>query len=381
MITISRITLREIVLPLIEPFRTATGTAENRRIILLEIDGDFETTWSECVAGAVPEYTEETVDSAWNVLVESIIPRVLGRKFEHPSAVHASLTEIADAHPMARAAVEMGAWAVAARTQDKSLASLLAESCDPASTPRSSVAAGVVIGLVSDAEELVSRAEEALADGYRRIKLKINPGSDVASIRRVKAIAGDVLAVDANGSFALENPAHLNTLRDLDSLGLSMIEQPLAADEVAQHGELQRILKTPICLDESISDIASIEAMLSSESAQIVNLKPARVGGFAEALAIHDRCAEAGVPVWCGGMLESGVGRAYNIALASLPNFTLPGDLSPSSRYWERDVVTPPWTMSNDGLIDVPLDQAGTGVKVDMTFIDQLTVRQVGIMA
>ena len=381
MITVSRITIREILLPLVEPFRTATGRTESRRIILLEIDGDFETTWSECVAGAVPEYTMETVDSAWNVLVKSIIPRVTGRQFEHPSAVHAFLAAEAVSHPMACAAIEMGSWAIAAGIEGKSLALLLAESCAAASTPRESVAAGVVIGLTSDADEVADRARKALAAGYRRIKLKVSPDSDVGSIRRLKEIAGDRVAIDANGTFSLENPGHLQMLRELDALGMSMIEQPFAADAIAQHGELQRILKTPICLDESISSLASVDAMLSLQSARIVNLKPGRVGGFTESIAIHDRCSRAGIPVWCGGMLESGIGRAYNVALASLPNFTLPADLSPSARYWQRDVVTPPWTMSPDGFIDVPLDQAGAGVSVDVAFIDEVTVRQAGIMA
>lgn len=381
MITISKVTLREIRLPLGEPFRTASGTAESRRIILLEIDGDFETIWSECVAGAVPEYTEETVDGAWNVLAGSIIPGVLGHQFEHPSAVHAFLVEVARAHPMARAAVEMGAWAVAAQNERKSLAALLAGSCDRASVPRSRVAAGMVIGLVPDSDDLARRAEKALAEGYRRIKLKVSPESDPGSIRRVRDIVGDILAVDANGSFSLENAAHVRLLRELDSLGMAMIEQPLAADAMSQHGELQRMLTTAICLDESITDMASVDAMMSSGSARIVNLKPGRVGGFTEAIAIHDRCARAGIPVWCGGMLESGIGRAYNVALASLPDFTLPGDLSPSARYWQRDVVTPPWTMSHDGLVDVPLDQPGTGVKMDVAFLDEVTMRQVRVMA
>ena len=381
MITISRITIREILLPLIEPFRTATGMAESRRIILLEIDGDFETTWSECVAGAVPEYTKETVDGAWNVLVDWIIPRVAGRQFEHPSAVRAFLAAEAVSHPMACAAVEMGLWAVAAGIEGKSLALLLAESCVAASAPRESVATGVVIGLSSNADDLASRAEKAIAEGYRRIKLKVSPDSDVGSIRRVKEIVGGAMAVDANGTFSLEKPEHLQMLRELDALGMSMIEQPLAADAIAQHGELQRTLKTPICLDESITSLESVDEMLSCGSARIVNLKPGRVSGFTESVAIHDRCSRAGIPVWCGGMLESGIGRAYNVALASLPNFALPGDLSPSARYWRRDVVTPPWTMSPGGFIEVPLDQAGAGVSVDAEFIDELTVRQVGIMA
>lgn len=381
MIRIGSITLREILLPLVEPFRTAKGLVESRRIILLEIvSAGGETAWSECVAGAAPEYTAETVDSAWDILSGSIIESVIGRQFAHPEEAHRLLEGETRRHPMACAAVEMGLWAIAATHEGEALASFLAKSCDVTSEPRSSVEAGVVIGLITDSDELASRVERARAEGYRRIKLKISPNSDIESIRRVSGIVGNALAVDCNGSFSIDDPAHVRMLRELDALGMSMIEQPLSPDSMTRYAELQKMLATPICLDESISSEDSVKAMISLHSARIVNLKPGRVGGLTEAIAIHDRCAHAGIPVWCGGMLESGIGRAYNIALASLPNFTLPGDLSPSARYWQRDVITTPWTMSADGLVDVPLGRNGIGVEVDADFVDTLTVRELAIM-
>ena len=381
MIRISGITLREIRLPLVEPFRTAKGSVADRRIILVGISGPGDTTtWSECVAGAAAGYSAETVESAWACLVDLIIPNILSVEFEDPTELHAVLLKEAEQHPMARAAVEMGSWAVTASSEGRSLASLLGESSVVTSAPRTSVGAGIVIGVIPDRDELTRRAQQAIADGYQRIKLKISPDSDIDAIRHVSELAGKLLAVDANGSFSFDNESHIRTLRELDGLGMSMIEQPLAADAMAEHGELQRILKTPICLDESIADVSSAQAMISNGCGRMINLKPARVGGFTEAIAIHDLCAHAGIPVWCGGMLESGIGRAYNVALASLPNFTIPGDLSPSARYWQRDIVTPPWTMSADGFLRVPLDQDGTGVEVDMEFIDGITVSEMRIM-
>jgi O-succinylbenzoate synthase len=228
----------------------------------------------------------------------------------------------------------------------------------------------------SSVDELIDRVRNALAEGYRRIKLKIAPGSDVEIVRAVREAVGKAapLSVDANGSYSLENPADLDALQALDEFGLVMIEQPLARDDLVGHARLARMLETPVCLDESVLDDSSVEDAITLGSAQIVNLKPGRVGGFTEALAIHDRCARADVPVWCGGMLESGIGRAYNVALASLPNFSIPGDLSPSARYWQRDVITRPWTMDLSGHVKVPLDVPGIGVEIDMDFVDSLSV-------
>lgn len=382
MIRLARIALREIRLPLLEPFETSAGVVEQRRIILLELaDSDGNTAWSECVAQELPDYSPDTVDTCWLALYEWIIPAVLGRSFDSPRGAHNRLEPRIRGHKMARAAVEMGIWAVAASQNNSSLALLLnsesAHARDLAAQPRAFVETGVALGMQQTPDRLVSRVVAARDEGYRRIKIKITPGRDTTYARAAREALGDniALTVDANGSYSLQNRKHVSMLEELDTLGLSMIEQPLAHDDLVHHADLQRLLSTPICLDESISGDADTEEMLALGSARIVNLKPGRVGGFHQALAIHDRCADAGVPVWCGGMLESGIGRAYNVALASLPNFSLPGDLSPSARYWERDIVTQPWTMDAQGRVAVPLEKTGIGVEVDTAFVDELTVR------
>jgi O-succinylbenzoate synthase len=226
----------------------------------------------------------------------------------------------------------------------------------------------------------VARAQAALAQGYRKIKLKIMPGADVEFVRAVRqALGPDVhLMADANSAYRLEDAEHL---AQLDEFGLIMIEQPLGHDDLVRHAELQRRLRTPLCLDESVTSVDRAVDMITLGSGRIVNIKPGRVGGFTAARGIHDACARHGVPVWCGGMLESGIGRAYNVALASLPNFSLPGDLSPSARYWTRDVVRPEWTMDAEGMVAVPYARPGIGVEVDVDRIDDLTVRTEALVA
>jgi O-succinylbenzoate synthase len=269
-------------------------------------------------------------------------------------------------HNMAKAAIEMASWALIAQRDGMPLARLLGGT-------KTEIPTGISIGIQESPEVLVERVGRALADGYRKIKLKIEPGHDIDFITAVRDAYPDApLMADANNAYSLADAHHL---KQLDALKLVMIEQPLAHDDIVRHAELQRMLDTPICLDESITSVDRAEDMITLKSGRIVNIKPGRVGGLQQARAIHDLCAKHGIPVWCGGMLESGIGRAYNVALASLPNFKIPGDLSPSSRYWERDVVTPEWTMSADGIMQVPLDKPGVGVTVDVNRIDDLTVR------
>ena len=376
---LASVTLREIGLPLVEPFRTATGMVDTRRLILVELtDGDGTTAWSECVAEAVPSYTAETVDGAWTALADLIIPLVLGKSFTHPTDVHSALWSWVPDHPMARAAVEMGMWGMAATRREESLARFLGRISERGAAPRKTVATGIALGMQSDADELLDRIRLALRDGYRRIKLKVSPSLDLEILRSACTQTGTRagLSVDANGSFSLENKSDMAILEEIDALGLSMIEQPLPANAFEQHAELQNRLRTPICLDESIASDADAELMIRLRSGRIVNMKPGRVGGLTEAVGIHDRCRLAEIPLWCGGMLESGIGRAYNVALASLPNFTLPGDISPSSRYWERDVITEPWTMDQSGMVTVPVDRPGIGVEVDRDFVDSIVTRQ-----
>jgi len=367
MLRVERITLREIRLPLKEPFRISSGICTERRICLLELtSSDGVTGWSECVAGEQPNYSDETIDTAWLAIRSWVAPRILKQELEGPGIVHAILERDFRGHRMAKAAVEMGCWELAARLCDRPLAALLGGT-------RERIVTGISLGLQASPEALVQRARAAVQQGYKKIKLKIAPGADVPYVRAVReALGADVhLMVDANSAYTLDDA---EWLRGLDAFDLLMIEQPLGRDDLVRHAALQRLLKTPLCLDESITDVERAQDMITLQSGRIVNIKPGRVGGFTESIAIHDLCRRHGVPVWCGGMLESGVGRAHNVALASLPNFTLPGDLSPSARYWERDIVTPEWTMDGDGMVHVPRTP-GMGVAVDMDRVENLTVR------
>ena len=368
MLRIERIVLREIRLPLKEPFRISSGVVSERRICLLELHGpDGVTGWSESVAGEKPNYSAETIDTAWVAIRDWVAPRVIGRDFPGPEAVHAALEHDFRGHRMAKAAVEMGCWELAAEQRGVPLAKLLGGT-------RDRVATGISIGIQSSPEELVKRAKAAQAQGYNKIKIKIAPGSDLPFVRAVREALGDDahIMADANSAYTLDDTA---LLKQIDAFGLVMIEQPLAPEDLVRHAKLQAQMRTPLCLDESITSLDRAEDMIALGSGRIINIKPGRVGGFTQSIAIHDLCQKNDVPVWCGGMLESGVGRALNVALASLPNFTLPGDLSPSSRYWERDIVTPEWTMGDDGMVPVPLDRPGLGVRVDIDRVDDLTVR------
>lgn len=369
MLHLDRITLREIRLRLKEPFRISSGEVEERRILLLELhDASGVSEWSECVAGEYPNYSPETIDTAWFAIREWLAPRLLGKSIGAPEAVHEILEQNVSGHNMAKAALEMGCYGVAAQQRQIALSILIGGQ-------RERVATGISIGIQRDPDALVQRAQRAIGDGYRKIKVKIQPGADVEYVRAVRQAlpASTDLMADANSAYTLGDADHLSAL---DEFRLIMIEQPLHRDDLVRHAELQRRLKTPICLDESITDVARCEDMVALKSGRIVNIKPGRVGGFTVARRIHDVCAEHSIPVWCGGMLESGVGRAYNVALASLPNFTLPGDLSPSARYWERDIVTPEWTMDANGMVPVPRDRSGIGVRVDRDRVEDLVVRQ-----
>lgn len=369
MLRIDRITLREIHLELKEPFRISSGIESTRRILLLELfDHDGASVWAECVAAALPNYSPETIDTAWLAIRQWLAPRVLDRPIDNPSMVHDLLGENIRGHNMAKAAIEMGCWGLEAVMRGLPLSMLLGGT-------RSLVPTGISLGIQSAPERIVERALAALAAGYRKIKIKIQPGQDIAYARAVRAAIGPTveLMADANAAYSIDDADHLAQLDDFDLL---MLEQPLGADELLQLAELQRRMKTPLCLDESITDVRRARDMIALGSGRIINIKPGRVGGFTASKAIHDVCQAAGVPVWCGGMLESGVGRAYNVALASLPNFSLPGDLSPSARYWAADVVDPEWTMNADGMVRVPREKPGLGVRVDVERIESITVRR-----
>ena len=372
MIRLDKITLREIHLPLVDPFRTSRGAVDARRVILLELtDHDGITAWSECVAENVAGYSLETVDTCWKSLTDNLGPAIVVTSFGHARDLHEHLANVCADDRMARAAIEMGCWGIQSIQANTSLAELLADECN--TTPRSTVEAGIALGMFPTLDELASRCRAACSEGYRRIKIKIEPGHDIEPARTaISAVDGQLpVSVDANGSYSFDD---LQTLRALDDLGLLMIEQPLPADDFSGHARLQSLLRTAICLDESITDVDDVNESIELDSAKVMNLKPGRVGGFTESLAIHNRCVGAAIPLWVGGMLETGIGRAYNVAVASLPNFSLPGDLSPSSRYWKRDIITEPWMMT-DGTLKVPLDKPGIGVEIDKDLIDHITVR------
>lgn len=365
---VSRVTMREIHLPLVELFEISSGATRDRRICLLELEtADGARSWSECVAGENPNYSPETVETAWIAIRDWLAPRLLGRELAAPSEAASLLAESVRGHRMARAALEMGVWGLAAELAGSSLARLLGG-------VRERVETGISLGIQSDPEALARRARLELDAGYRKLKMKVRPGADVEFVEAVRrAVGGDApLAVDANAAYRLEDTGALEAL---DELELMMVEQPLAADDLVRHARLQERMKTPLCLDESVRDPHHVEDMAALDAGRIVNLKPGRVGGLAASLKIHELCTQHGLGLWCGGMLETGIGRAYNVALASLPGFELPGDLSPSRRYWAEDVVEPEWTME-DGRVQVPLGRPGLGVQVRRDRIEELTVRE-----
>ena len=371
MIELTSITLREIRLPLREPFRISSGMVSERRIALLELsDADGASAWSECVAGETPNYSPETIDTAWLAITEWLAPRVIGRAIGSPGDAFPLLDRDIRGHLMAKAALEMGCWGLESTKLGMPLSTLLGGT-------RREIDVGISLGIQQSPEALAARVTAALAEGYRKVKIKIMPGSDVEFVRAARQAAGPQapLMADANNAYTLDDADHLSQLDDLD---LMMIEQPLAWDDIVRHAELQRRMQTPICLDESITSLDRARDMVTLGAGRIVNIKPGRVGGIAASIAIHDYCASKGIPVWCGGMLESGVGRAYNVALASLSNFVKPGDVSPSSRYWEHDIVTPEWTMTGHGTMVVP-EGSGLGVDVDRDRIEDLTVRRITI--
>lgn len=360
---IDRAVLREIPLRLKEYFEISSGGKQDRRILLLTLEGEGHEAWGECVVGEDPGYSYETTETAWHVLTDLILPRVVGREADGPEEVLAPVRWIRG-HRMAKAAVEMASWDLSARMDGVSLSARLGGS-------RKAVAVGVSVGIQKTDEALHEKVAGYVAQGYARVKIKIKPGRDVEMLAGLRAAFPDLpLMADANSAYTL---ADAPRLRELDALKLTMIEQPLSHEDFLHHARLQEQLETPICLDESIESVDDVELALELGSCRIVNIKPGRVGGHASSRRIHDAMQARGLPVWCGGMLESGVGRAHNVALASLPGFTLPGDISASSRYWERDIVEPEFVVEG-GTMRVPTGP-GIGVEPDRERIEALTVR------
>jgi len=360
------IELIEIHLPLREPFVTGARAWSDRKILLLRcVSEDGVEGWGECVAGEVPSYSYETTETAWHILTEFLLPQAVGREILSPEEILAPVDWIRG-HPMAKGILEMALWDLQAKEQEMPLWEILGGSGE-------GVPLGVSIGLQADDDTLFRRMDEYLARGYARVKLKIRPGRDVAMVQGVRARFPDLpLIVDGNSAYTLGDAP---LLREFDDLNIAMIEQPLGHSDIVDHARLQELIETPICLDESIGSEADARMALDAGACRIINIKPGRVGGLLKARRIHDLCRGQGVPVWCGGMLESGIGRAHNLALATLPGFTLPGDISESRRYWERDIVTPEFEMIGGKLF--PSNAAGIGVEPDRPRIEELTARSV----
>jgi O-succinylbenzoate synthase len=361
---IERIELRYIKLPLRGHFETSFIRSFDRDTIVVTAWADGVAGWGESPVEDGPYYSAETVETAWHVQRDFLIPMMLGQELETAAEAFDSMS-LVRGHNMAKTGLEEALWDIEGKQKGLPVAQLLGSE-----NPR--IESGVSVGIQDTLEELLALVEGYLEKGYRRIKVKIKPGWDVDVVRELRQRWPEVpLMVDANSAYGLEHADHL---AQLDDFGLMMIEQPLAHDDIYQHSLLQRKLKTPICLDESIHTPAHALAALELGSCRIINIKPGRVGGLTQARRIHDLCLERNVPVWCGGLLEVGIGRAHNVAVASLPGYTLPGDVSASERYFERDLVIPPFELNPDGTMDVP-QGPGIGVEVDLEYVEQITLR------
>ncbi|HLJ77682.1 MAG TPA: o-succinylbenzoate synthase [Acidobacteriaceae bacterium] len=367
---IDAIYLREIRLPLVQPFQTSFGTTTERRILLVEVRGEGLVGWGDCVAGEHPYFSDETIDTAWLVMQQELGPLLASAEPEHGGKIPGMFRQVRG-HRMAKAALENAVWDLEAQMKRVPLAMLLGGS-------REVIDCGVSIGIQPSLEKQLAEVEKELAAGYQRIKLKCKPGWDVKVFEAVRDRWPEItLSCDANSAYRLKDSDHLV---NFDEFSLLMIEQPLWADDFYFHSMLQKRLETPICLDESIRNRRDALAAIEMESCRIINIKCGRVGGFSEAIAVHNAAQERGVPVWCGGMLETGIGRSHNIALSSLDNFSLPGDVSASKRYWKEDIIEPEVEVSPTGQITVP-DTPGRGFEVRTDLIERLTVRKEEIRA
>ncbi len=367
---IDAIILRELHLPLVRPFETSFGVTRDRRILLAEIQSEGLTGWGECTAGERPFFSAESTESAWAVIVQELGPMLAAESPEHGGDCPRIFRQVRG-NRMAKATLENAIWDIEAQREGISLSRLLGG-------VQELISCGVSLGIQSSIPELLSIIERELAAGYQRIKLKCKPGWDVEVFERVRnRWPGIALSCDANSAYKIRDADHLV---NFDAFDLLMIEQPLWHDDFYYHSMLQKRLQTPICLDESIRNRRDALAAIEMESCKIINIKLGRVGGFSEAIAVHNAAQERGIPVWCGGMLESGIGRSHNIALSTLENFTLPGDVSASARYWREDIVEPEINVSSAGEIAVP-DTPGRGYEVRTDLVERLTVRKEMIRA
>ncbi|HSS21347.1 MAG TPA: o-succinylbenzoate synthase [Pyrinomonadaceae bacterium] len=363
---ITSVELREIRLPLIHFFETSFGRTTQRDIVLVRVvDQDGTEGWGECTAGEGPFYSSEWVETAWPTLSKFLVPLVVGKEMA-AAADSWSLMKAVRGHRMAKAAIENACWDLEAKKLNTPLWKHLAGT-------RTEIACGVSIGIQETPEALLEKIQKEVDAGYQRIKIKIKPGWDLNIVQQVRQQFPDIrLMADANSAYTL---ADVSLFQELDNYNLMMVEQPLAHDDIFDHAELQKQITTPVCLDESIHSSEDTRHAIQLRATQIINVKLGRVGGHAQAKEVERVCRESGIPVWCGGMLESGIGRAHNIALSTLAGFTLPGDVSASSRYWHEDIITPPVTVSAAGTISVS-NAPGIGFDVNMNRVEQLTVRK-----
>ncbi|HET6842714.1 MAG TPA: o-succinylbenzoate synthase [Candidatus Angelobacter sp.] len=362
---IEAITLREIRMPLVHFFETSFGRTTERRILLVTLHTDGPEGWGECVAGEDPFYSEESIDTAWYATEKYLAPALVGKTVNQPGEAPRLLGKIRG-HRMAKAALENAMWDAEAQQRQIPLWRLLGGS-------QTEIACGVSIGIQNSHEQLLEKIETELAAGYRRIKVKCKPGWDLEIFEKIRGRwPSIVLSCDANSAYTLDQIEHL---KQFDRFNLLMIEQPLWHDDFYFHAQLQKQIRTSLCLDEAIHQRRDAQAAMELGSCRIINIKVGRVGGLTEAIAVHDAAQASGIPVWCGGMLESGIGRSHNIAISTLKNFTLPGDVSASKRYWKEDIIDPAVEVSPQGFIKVP-DQPGRGFSIKADLIEKLTVRK-----
>lgn len=360
---ITEITIRRLQMTLKSPFSTSFGTVTEKDFLLLEaINEDGTVGFGESVAFDTPWYTEETTKTTWHMLEDFLIPLILNREIAHPDEVSAIFEPIRK-NNMAKSTIEGAIWDIYAQLTNQSLATALGGQKDK-------IEVGISIGIQKSVDELVALVDHYVKEGYKRIKVKIKPGKDIEILRMLRGKFPTVaIMADANSAYRLED---IELLKQFDEFGLTMIEQPLASDDIIDHATLQKQLTTSICLDESICSLEDARKAVELGATKVINIKIGRVGGMTEAKKIHDYCESKGIPVWCGGMLESGVGRAHNIALTTLSNFVLPGDTAGSNHYWEKDIIEPEVVVEN-GYIQVP-QTAGIGYKVNMETVESYTV-------
>jgi O-succinylbenzoate synthase len=360
---IESIELRYVKMKLVSPFKTSMGTDFFVDHIIIKVESGGIIGWGECVAEGNPFYSSETVNTSWHILKDFIIPTVVGKRISNIGETIRRWNHIRG-HRMAKAGLESALWDLFAKRKNISLSKLMGG-------VRNKIDVGVSIGIQKSEKDLLKKVEGYIQEGYKRIKIKIQPGYDVYPVKLLRKHFPDILLqVDANSAYSLKDKIKI---KKLDEFNLLLIEQPLGYEDIYQHSKLQRELKTPICLDESIHSLDDTIAALELDACRVINIKPGRVGGFTESIKIHNYCMKKKIPIWCGGMLETGIGRAGNVALASLKNFTLPGDISASKRYFEQDIVEPEFTVEKDGTIKVP-EGSGIGVEINKKLLDKFTV-------